>query len=69
MSQRNDVTVKLDAELVKNARVIAAFRELSLAEYLSEALRPIVQRDFRKEILERSGDLPAVDADPDAKRV
>jgi hypothetical protein len=46
---RNDVTVKLDAQVAKKAKMVAAAREITVAEYVSEILRPIVQRDLEAE--------------------
>ncbi len=43
--KRDDISVKVDKEVIRLARTIAAFRDLNLAEYLSETLRPIVTRD------------------------
>ena len=47
-SERDDVTVKLDRGVVARARYVAEIRGVTLAEYLSEAVRPIVDRDFGK---------------------
>jgi hypothetical protein len=46
MTKRNDVSVKVDAGVVDDARIAASFCGMSLAEYLSERLRPIVARDI-----------------------
>jgi hypothetical protein len=48
MVRRDDATAKLDADLVRKAKIVAAYRDVSLAEYLSEALRPIVESDHRE---------------------
>lgn len=47
-SGRDDVTVKLDRSLVARARFVADLRGISLAEYLTDAVRPAVDRDFEK---------------------
>jgi hypothetical protein len=49
MAKRDDVTVKLDAEVVRLAKIVAAYRDTSVAEYLSEVLMPVVQRDLEQE--------------------
>jgi hypothetical protein len=49
MAKRNDIPVKLDAEVVRVARIAAAYKEMSLAEYLSERLRPLVAQDVDDE--------------------
>lgn len=40
----NDVTVKMDAEVVRKAKIVAAFNDQSLAEFLSDTLGAIVDR-------------------------
>ena len=47
-SGRDDVAVKLDRGIVARARYVADLRGVTLAEYLSEAVRAIVDRDFGK---------------------
>jgi hypothetical protein len=47
MVKRNDLSVKIDAEIVRKVKIVAAYRDLSIAEYLSETLRPIVERELR----------------------
>jgi predicted DNA binding CopG/RHH family protein len=49
MAKRNDVPVKVDSEVIRVAKIAAAYKGLSLAEYLSETLRPIVARDVEQE--------------------
>jgi hypothetical protein len=46
--KRNDVAVKVDAEVVRKARVVATYREVPLAELLSELLAPVVEKEYRK---------------------
>ena len=48
MVRRKDVPVKIDAEVVRQAKIVAAYKDTSLAEYMSELLRPIVERDLRE---------------------
>ncbi len=48
-SARNDVQVKLDAEVVKSARIVSAYRDLTMAEYLSGLLAPLVAKDLAQE--------------------
>ena len=49
MVRRNDQTVKLDAEVARDAKIVAAYKDMSLAEYLSELIRPVVARDLESE--------------------
>jgi hypothetical protein len=51
---RNDLGVKLDAELVTKAKHVVITRrgrgeKLTIAEYLSGLLKPLVERDYEKE--------------------
>ena len=48
VARRNDVAVKIDAEVARIAKIVASYKDVSLAEYLSEALRTIVEADHRK---------------------
>lgn len=45
-SKRNDLPVKIDAEVVRMARIIAAFRDTTLAEVMSETLRPLLEKQL-----------------------
>lgn len=49
-SGRDDVTVKFDRTLVGMAQMTAKAKGVSLAEYLSEAARVIIEKDFAKEM-------------------
>ncbi len=49
VSKRQDVTVKVNSEVVRIAKIVAAYRGISVANYLSETLEPIVQKDLHKE--------------------
>lgn len=46
MARRKDMAVKIDAEVTRKAKIVAAYKDVSLAEYLSESLRDIVDRDL-----------------------
>lgn len=46
-TKRDDVPVKVDAGVIARAKIAAAARGLSLAEYVSETLRPIVESDIK----------------------
>jgi hypothetical protein len=47
---RNDLTVKIDADIVTKAKHVAFNRRTTLAAYLSEMIRPLVDRDFQEEM-------------------
>jgi hypothetical protein len=42
------LSVKVDADIVRKAKLIAAHRELSMAAYLSEVLDEPVAQDFAR---------------------
>lgn len=46
MAKRNDVSVKMDADVVNDCRIAAAFCEMSLAEYLSERMKVSAKKDI-----------------------
>ncbi len=48
MTKRNDVSVKIDAEVYRKVRTVAAWRGVSVAEYLSEIVDPVATRDVAK---------------------
>ena len=47
-SNRDDVAVKVDRQVILEAKVVAAFRNVSVAEYLSDLLAPAVSADLAK---------------------
>jgi hypothetical protein len=47
---RNDLAVKMAADIVKKAKHVAINRGITLAEYLSERVRPLVEQDFEQEM-------------------
>lgn len=53
MVRRNDQSAKIDAEVLADAKVVAAFRGVSVAEYLSDILRPAVSKDLDAEMAKR----------------
>ncbi len=44
--KRNDVAVKIDAEIIRKARTMASYRGIPLAKYLSDKLRKTVDHEF-----------------------
>jgi Arc/MetJ family transcription regulator len=49
-SRRFNTLVRLDDDLVERAKKVAALKGTSLAEYFSDTLRPIVDRDLSREV-------------------
>lgn len=52
------LAVKLDAEVARDAKIVAAFKGLSLTQYLSDAMRPLVARDLDDEYTRRTKGKP-----------
>ena len=48
MARRDDTAVKIDSKVAQKAKVIAASKDMSLAEYLTILLEPLVERDLRE---------------------
>jgi hypothetical protein len=61
-SDSDNVAVKMNAGVVAEAKMVAASRKISLAEYLSETMRPIVRQDLEHETARRIH--PAVEGEP-----
>jgi len=49
MTRRNDASVKIDEAVVRMARLVAEYKEITIAEYLTELIRPLVERDLQHE--------------------
>ncbi len=50
---RNDVSTKIDRAVLEECRLAAAFRGMTLAEYLSETMREAARRDIDEGIARR----------------
>ena len=55
---RDDKAVKISRDLAVKAKVIAETRGVSVAEYLSDLLRPPVERDFPRAMKQLSESRP-----------
>jgi len=53
MTKRNDVSVKMDAEVIAEVKMVAASRNVTLAEYLTELVRDLVHQDLEDEMTRR----------------
>src|SRR4051812_7706088 len=47
-SERQDVSIKFDRTLAGKARAIAIGRGITMAAYLSDMTRPVIDRDYAK---------------------
>lgn len=48
MVKRNDQSVKMDIEVIGDCRIAAAFKGMTLAEYLSETMRVAARKDIEE---------------------
>ena len=48
------LSAKLPADVVESARIVAAFRNVSMADLLGEILRPTLKKMEREEMAKRS---------------
>lgn len=46
--KRNDLAVKIDAYVLKLARILAAHEDQTIAQILSETMKPILQKRLDK---------------------
>lgn len=44
--KRDDIPVKMDAGVVHICKIVAAYRNISLAEYLSETMKPVAEKSL-----------------------
>ena len=46
MSKDRHMNVKVDADLVRKAKVVAAIRNITLTKYITELVRPQIESDL-----------------------
>lgn len=63
--KRDDVPVKLDRRVKRAADIVAKYRGISAAEYVSERLRPLVMSDLAEH--QASGLSPEGESTPEKK--
>jgi hypothetical protein len=44
--KRNDIAVKIDRDVIRKAKTICGHRDISLAEYLTGLLSPVIDREY-----------------------
>jgi hypothetical protein len=49
MSRHERMNVKVEAELVRKAKVVAAAKQMTLSDYISGLLRTHIENDLRRE--------------------
>jgi hypothetical protein len=53
------IPVKIDAAVLRDAKIAAAYKEMTLAEYLSESMRAVSAKDIQEEHDKRTRPRPA----------
>lgn len=48
VAKRNEVSVKMDADVYRLVRTVAAWMGVNVSEYLSKSMAPIARRDMAK---------------------
>lgn len=48
VAKRNEVSVKIDADVYRLVRTVAAWKGVNVSEYLSEIVAPVVRKDMAK---------------------
>ncbi len=61
VAKRNEVSVKMDAEVYRMVRTVAAWKGVNISEYLSANMAPIARRDMAKMQKEAAKDSPKED--------
>jgi hypothetical protein len=56
MAARKNKTAsaRIDAEILRRANIVAAFRDISVPDYLNALLGPLIDRDYQDEIQKES---------------
>jgi hypothetical protein len=67
VARRNDIAVKIDTEVARLAKIVAAYKDVSLAEYISDTLRPIVEAHLREHSRKSLEDTPKPEVKPKPK--
>jgi hypothetical protein len=56
--KRQDRAVKIEDDIVTMAHTMCSYRKTLMAQYLSDILRPVVERDFQAFTQELAGRAP-----------
>lgn len=48
--KRDDMPAKIERAILQKAKVICAVRGITMAEFLSDLLRPLVDREYHKTV-------------------
>ncbi len=64
MPRRERMNVKVDAELVRKAKVVAAAMRITLSDYISALLRPQIESDLGRIAAGLAGETDALAGGP-----
>ena len=53
--KREDVSIKVDVKVYQDAKAVASMLGVGLAEYISESLKKVVERDLVEQLKKRLG--------------
>lgn len=63
VAKKNEVSVKMNADVYRLVKTLAAWRNVTIADYLGEIVDPVVRRDLKKMQREAARDHPEDDPD------
>ena len=55
--KRNDASCKIESDIVRKGKIVSEFRDITLAEYLSNLLRDTVDHDYREAVRQANREL------------
>jgi hypothetical protein len=68
MSKRECMNVKVDAEVVRRAKVVAAAQRVTLSDYISKLLRTLIEADLARVARGLLGSEPTANGPPEEDR-
>lgn len=54
MAKAHNESVRLDGDIMRKARVVAAIKDVAVSKYLADLLRPLVDRDHRNTVADEA---------------
>jgi hypothetical protein len=67
MSSHERMNVKVEAELVRKAKVVAAAKQMTLSDYISGLLRTHIENDLRREAAVLIGEAAPADGQAESR--
>lgn len=53
-------TAKIDDQVIRDAKIVASYRGITLTSYLTEMVRPLVKRDLAREVAKKTRESEAI---------